>query len=277
MPASPLLDLSRLAIHTMTNKPWSLRQCIDAYTCAGIGGISVWRNVIEPIGANEAGKMLRDSKLHIVSLVRGGFFCASDNAKRQAAIDDNRRAIDDAATIGAEMLVLVCGAIPGLPLSECRKQIREGIATILPDAEARNIKLAIEPLHPMYAADRSAINRMAEAREICQTLKHSHLGIALDVYHIWWDPDLEIEIMLAGQQKTLFAFHLCDWRVNSRDLLNDRGLMGEGCIDIPKIRGWVEKAGFSGFNEVEIFSTVRWAMDQFQYMEQIKKAYLDKS
>jgi len=277
MAASAFTDLSRLAIHTMTNKPWSLRQCIDGYSRAGIRGISVWRNVLEPIGARQAGKMLRDAGMDVVALVRGGFFPAFEQSRRQAAIDDNRRAIDDAADIGAKMVVLVCGAVPGMPLSEARKQIHDGIATVLPHAEARKVRLAIEPLHPMYAADRSAINRMAEARQICESLRSPWLGIACDVYHVWWDPELQTEIELAGKQKTLFAFHICDWRVETRDLLNDRGLMGEGCIPLRQIRGWVEAAGFSGYNEVEIFSTQKWAMDQAEYVEQIKRAYLECS
>ncbi|WP_428939633.1 sugar phosphate isomerase/epimerase family protein [Fontivita pretiosa] len=277
MTAQPLTDLSRLAIHTMTNKPWSLRQCIDGYSRAGIRGISVWRNVLEPIGARQAGQMLRDAGMDVVALVRGGFFPAFEQSKRQAAIDDNRRAIDDAAEIGAKMVVLVCGAVPGMPLPEARKQIHDGIATVLPHAEAREVQLAIEPLHPMYAADRSAINRMAEARQICQSLRSPWLGIACDVYHVWWDPDLQAEIELAGKQKTLFAFHICDWRVETRDLLNDRGLMGEGCIPLRQIRSWVEAAGFKGYNEVEIFSTEKWALDQAEYVEQIKRAYLECS
>lgn len=270
----PLTDLSRCAVHTQTNKPWSLRQCIDGYAKAGIRGISVWRNVIEPIGAAEAGRMLRDSGMVVPALVRGGFFVSSDPAKRQAAIDDNKVCIDEAAAIGAEMVVLVVGAEPGTPLPEARKQVADGIAACLDHATTRNIKLAIEPLHPMYAADRSCVNRMHEAREICQKLRHPLVGIAVDVYHVWWDPDLQREIELAGQQKTLFGFHVCDWRVHTRDLLNDRGLMGDGCIDLRTIRGWVEQAGFTGFNEVEIFNTEYWAMDQAQYMEKITRAYL---
>ncbi|MGE5610253.1 MAG: sugar phosphate isomerase/epimerase family protein [Bacillota bacterium] len=277
MSALPLTDFSRLAIHTMTNKPWSLEQCIQGYTQAGVPGISVWRNVLQPMGAPAAGKMLRDAGLSVVALVRGGFFPAFEAPKRQEALDDNRRAIDEAAAIGAPMVVLVCGAVPGMALTDARKQIRDAIATLLPYAQANRVKLAIEPMHPMYAADRSAINTMAQAREICQALRSPWLGIAVDVYHTWWDPDLEKEITLAGQQKTLFAFHICDWRVQTRDLLNDRGLMGEGCIPIRQIRSWVEAAGFTGFHEVEIFSTERWATDQAQYVEQIKEAYLRHS
>lgn len=285
MAASALTDLSRLAIHTMTNKPWSLRQCIDGYARHGIRGISVWRNVIDPaqggVTPEEGGRMLRDAGMSVPALVRGGFFVASDSAKRQAAIDDNKRCLDEAAAIGAEMVVLVVGAEPGMPLENAREQVADGIAACLDHAQARGVKLAIEPLHPMYAGDRSCINRMAEARHICERLESPGaagggrlVGIACDAYHVWWDPGLRREIELAGEQGTLFAFHVCDWRLPTRDLLNDRGLMGEGCIDIRRIRGWVEAAGFAGFNEVEIFSTDFWAMDQASYVERIVQAYL---
>lgn len=277
MPAEPLSDLTRLAVHTMTHKPWSLRQCIDAYAPRGVGGLSVWRNVIDPsrggVTPREAGAMLRDAGMAVPALVRGGFFTATDAATRQVSLDDNRRCLDEAASIGAEMVVLVVGAVPGMPLDEARRQVAQGIAACLPHAEATGVKLAIEPLHPMYAGDRSCINRMAEARQVCEQLRHELVGIAADAYHVWWDPDLEREIKLAGEQKTLFAYHLCDWRLPTRDLLNDRGLMGEGCIDLRTIRGWVEDAGFTGFNEVEIFSNDYWAMDQDAYADKIIEAY----
>jgi len=274
MPTPLLTNLSRCAVHTQTTKPWSLAQCIDVYREAGITGISVWRDVIAPVGAAEAGRMLRDAGMTVPALVRGGFFAAADATARAAALDENRRCIDEAREVGAEMVVLVVGAVPGMPLAEARKQVTEGIAGVLGHAEGAGVKLAIEPLHPMYAADRSCINRMAEARRVCEQLQNPLVGIAVDVYHVWWDPDLEAEIALAGRQKTLFAFHVCDWRVNTRNLLTDRGLMGDGCIDIPTIRGWVERAGFDGFNEVEVFSEQYWAMDQREYLGRITRAYL---
>lgn len=267
-------DLSRLAIHTQTNKPWSLERCIDAYSRVGLTAISVWRHTLELMGARQAGRMLRDAGMTVPALVRGGFFVGSDEEARQAAIDVNRTCIDEAAEIGAEMVVLVVGAIPGIPLDDARRQVADGISKILDHAVAQNVKLAIEPMHPMYAADRSCINRMAEARQICQQLGHPKVGIAVDVYHVWWDPDLKKEIELAGEQGTLFGFHVCDWRVETRHLLNDRGLMGDGCIPIRTIRGWVEAAGFSGFNEVEVFSDEYWAMDQESYLARITQAYL---
>lgn len=274
MPASDLTDLSRLAVHTQTIRSWSLQQCIEEFGRAGIRGISVWRHTLEPMGARVAGKMLGDAGMRVPALVRGGFFVAHDAKARQAAIDANRTCMDEASVIGAEMVVLVVGAVPGIALEDARTQVADGIAGLLDHAAASNVKLAIEPMHPMYAADRSCINRMAEARRICEQLKHPMLGIAIDVYHTWWDPDLEREISLAGAQGTLFGFHVCDWRVETRHLLNDRGLMGDGCIPIRAIRGRVEAAGFRGFNEVEVFSDEYWAMDQDAYVEKIRSAYL---
>ncbi len=275
MPASDLTDLSRLAIHTQTNKPWTLEECLAGYSAAGVKGISVWRHVLEPMGALKAGEMIRAAGLESVALVRGGFFPAFEESDRQKSLDMNRECIDEAAAVGAPMVVLVCGAVPGMSLAEARKQIADGIEQVLPHAEQNDVVLAIEPLHPMYAGEKSAINRMAEAREVCEKLDSKHVGIAVDVYHVWWDPDLEEEIKLAGEGGLISAFHICDWRVPTRDLLTDRGLMGEGCIDVRRIRGWVEDAGFSGWNEVEVFSAEHWAEDQNEYVEKIKKAYLE--
>ncbi len=267
-------DLSRLCIHTITTRPWTLEQSIERYSTAGVKGITVWRQALDGREPAAAGKMIRDAGLSVVSLCRGGFFPALDAPGRTAAIDANRRCIDEAAGLGAPMIVLVCGAVPGQPLVESRKQIAEGIAAILPHAAAAKVKLAIEPLHPLYADDRSASNTIAQARTIQRQLESPWLGIAVDVYHVWWDDDLENQIAACGQEKSLFAFHVCDWKTPTTHLLNDRGLMGEGCIPIRQIRGWVEAAGFSGFNEVEIFSDAYWASDQNAFLEKIKTAYL---
>ncbi len=213
--------------------------------------------------------MLRDAGMAVPALVRGGFFTASDFAARQAAIDANRACIDEAREIGAAMIVLVVGAVPGMALAEGRKQVNDALASLMDHAAAANVKLAIEPLHPMYAADKSCINRMAEARAACEQVAHPMLGIAVDVYHTWWDPDLQSEIQSAGAHGRLFGFHVCDWRVETRHMLTDRGLMGDGCIDIPTIRRWVEQAGFNGYNEVEVFSEQYWAMDQRQYLQRV--------
>jgi sugar phosphate isomerase/epimerase len=271
---APLHNFSRLCLHTITTKPWSLDEAVRRYALAGIPGITVWRDALVGRNAASAGRMIRDHGLAIVSLCRGGFFPSMSAESRARAMDENRRCIDEAAALGAPLIVLVCGAVPGQSLPESRRQIADGIAGILPHAAAAGIKLAIEPLHPMYAADRSAINTIGQARAICRELSSPWLGIAIDVYHVWWEDQLEQELAACGRENTLFAFHVCDWKTPTTDLLNDRGLMGEGCIPLRQIRGWVEAAGFKGAIEVEIFSNRLWARDQAVFLEDIKAAYL---
>ncbi len=275
MTPSPLNDLSRLCVHTITTKPWPIEEASERYVAAGVPGITVWRQWLEGREPAAVGRQLQAAGLEVVSVARGGFFPAPDRAGRNAAIDDNRRAIDETAALGAPVLVLVCGAVPGQPLSVSRDQIADGIAAVLDQAKACNVKLAIEPLHPMYADSRSAINTLGQANDMCDRLADAQVGVAVDVYHLWWDPNLEAEIARCSRDSRLLAFHVSDWRTPTEDLLNDRGLMGEGCIDVPQIRGWVEQAGFHGFVEVEIFSHRYWAMDQGQFLEDIKQAYLN--
>lgn len=272
-----LSDLSRLCIHTITTKPWTIEEAAKNFSEAGIGGITVWRDALNGRNIKQTGQMLRNYDLNIVSLCRGGFFPHTSNSGRHEAIDDNRRAIDEAEALGAPLIVLVCGAVPGQSLSESRKQIKDGIAAVLPYAEAAGVKLAIEPLHPMYADSRSAINTLGQANDLAEELNSPWLGIALDVYHLWWDPDLKEEIKRAGLKGKLSAFHICDWKTPTLDLLNDRGLMGEGCINIKEIRGWVEESGYNGFIEVEIFSNLYWKEDQSLFLKKITEAYLKNS
>jgi sugar phosphate isomerase/epimerase len=261
-------------VHTITTQPWPIEQAIERYCEAGVAGITVWRQALAGRDPVKVGEQIRAAALTVVSFCRGGFFPGLDQAARQAAIADNQRALDEAAALGAPLIVLVCGAVPGQPLAESRRQIREGIAAILPAAERYGLKLAVEPLHPMYADSRSAINTLAQANDLCDELDSPLVGVAVDVYHLWWDPHLKTEIRRCGGAGRLFAFHVCDWKTPTEDLLNDRGLMGEGCIPIRQIRGWVEEAGFTGFNEVEIFSNKYWASDQQAFLQAIKNAYL---
>lgn len=270
-----LIDFSRLCIHTITTKPWSIEEATINFSEAGVKGITIWRNALEGRDIGATGRMIRNRGLQIVSLCRGGFFPSTDPVKRKSALDENRTIIDEAHSLGAPLIVLVCGADPGQPLQESRKQILEGIQAVLPHAQQAGVKLAIEPLHPMYAADRSAVNTLAQANEMAAAIDSPWVGVAIDVYHLWWDPALETEILKCGQMNKLFAFHICDWRINPVDMLNDRGLMGEGCIDIPVIRSWTEDAGFNGFIEVEIFSNRYWSMDQHIFLSRIKEAYLN--
>ena len=274
-----MTDLSKLCLHSITTKPWGLRKAASKYSAAGIGGISVWQDAAAAYGDGHraAGAMLRDEGIEVVSYVRGGFFTALDGADRIKAVDDNKRIIDEAAEIGAPLIVLVCGATPGQSLFESRKQITEGIAASIEHAAAAGVRLGIEPLHPMYADSRSAVNTMSQAGAICDEVGHPNLGITADVYHIWWDDRLEEEIKIAAEKDRLFSFHICDWKNLPDDMLNDRGIMGEGVIDVSGIRRWVRDTGFSGYEEVEIFSNKYWAMDQDEYLDKIIKAYNELS
>jgi len=263
--------MHRLAIHTITTKQWDLPTAAKKYAAAGVPGIGVWRQWLDGRPLAETKSLLDDHGLQAVSLVRGGFFPGLTEAERQAALDDNRRALDEAAAIGAPQVVLVCGAKPELSLPENRKQITEGIAACVDHAAALGVQLAIEPLHPMYADCRSAINTLAQCNDIIDQLGDAHIGIAADVYHIWWDPELEKQIQRAGSR--IIAFHVCDWLTPTTDFLNDRGLMGEGCIDIKGIRAMVEATGFDGPIEVEIFSTRHWSRDPDEFFADILAAY----
>ncbi len=245
-----------------------LTEIIEACVRRDIKAISPWRDQVAAVGLHTVSKLVKTHGLTLSGYCRGGMFPASTAAGTQAADADNRQAIDEACELNSTCLVLVVGGLPGAlagqaahkDLGYARDQVFEGIEKLLVYAKSCNMPLAIEPLHPMYAADRACINTLEQALDVCDTLdpaKSGGLGVALDVYHVWWDPKLQQQIERAGQ-KRLLAFHVCDWLTPTRDLLNDRGMMGDGVIDIPKIRGWVEAQGFNGFSEVEIFSTENW-------------------
>jgi len=270
-----LTNYSKLCVHTQTNKPWTIEECITQYAAAGISAISIWRHLLEGKDLSEIKELLIKNEMEVVALVRGGFFPSVDDKQRALALEDNRLAMEQAAALGAPQVVLVCGADPNQSLKVSRQQIKEGITALLPQAERLGVKLSIEPLHPMYAGDKSAISSLGQANDLCEEIDSPWVGVAIDVYHLWWDDQLEKEISRCGKSDNIFAFHVCDWRVPTTDFLTDRGLMGEGCIPVKQIREWVEKAGFDGYNEVEVFSQRLWAQDQKLYLEDIKKAYLN--
>ncbi len=264
-------DLSRLAIHTMTTKPWDLPTACAKYAAAGVPGVGLWRQWLEGRPLAESRKMLDDHGLKAVSLVRSGFYPYLNPGEKQAAYDDNIKALDEAAAVGAPQIVLVCGAKPELSLAENRKHITEGIASLVGHASKVGVMLSIEPLHPMYADCRSAVNTIGQCNDMIDQIGEQWVGIAADVYHIWWDPQLEQEIRRAGRR--IIGFHVCDWLTPTSDFLNDRGLMGEGCIDNRGIRQLVESTGFNGAIEVEVFSTRHWARDQDEYLADIIQSY----
>jgi len=248
----------QLSLNTATvQRQWNLRQAIEGCARHGFGGISPWRDKLDELGAKQAARLIKDAGLAVSGLCRGGWYC-EENILGQKTLDDNKKAVDDAATLGAACLVMVVGGL--LPHSRNIKaahaRVEEGLFHTLEHARGVGVKIAIEPLHPIYAADRACINTMRHALDICDRLGEG-IGVALDVYHVWWDGEIETQIKRAGG-KRLMAFHLCDWLVPTKDMLLDRGMMGDGVIDIAHLRSCVETNGFSGLNEVEIFSKDDW-------------------
>ena len=250
-------DHSALAINSATVKTLNLQQLCDGCARAGITTIAPWRDLIQAVGIPQAGKMIRDAGLKVTSLVRAGLFTAADEAGRKAAIDDNRRALDEATAIGAANLLLIAGGLPpgSKDIVGARKQVRDGLAALLPHARAANMPLALEPLHPMTAADRGCVTTLGNANDHCDELGDG-IGVAIDVYHVWWDPTLPREIARAG--KRILGYHVCDWLVPTTDLLADRGMMGDGIIDLKSIRKMIEDAGYTAPVDVEIFSANNW-------------------
>ena len=258
-----------LSINTATVRAqWPLDRIIRECHARGIRAISPWRDQVEAVGLDKIAALLRETGMELSGYCRGGMFPAIDAAGLQAALDDNRRAVDEAKTLNAACLILVVGALPGAlagrpahkDIARSRAEVADGIAATLDYARTVGMPVAIEPLHPMYAADRACVNTLEQALDLCDALDPActgALGVAVELYHVWWDPKLESQIARAGRDR-LLAFHVCDWLVPTRDLLNDRGMMGDGVIDIPRIRGWVEAAGFAGYSEVEIFSAENW-------------------
>ncbi|HKU88133.1 MAG TPA: sugar phosphate isomerase/epimerase family protein [Casimicrobiaceae bacterium] len=268
MPTSP--DPALLSINTATVRAqWRLPDIIAALVRHGIRGIAPWRDQVAAAGLDDTARRIRDAGLTVTGLCRGGMFPAPDREGRRAAHDDNRRAVDEAVTLGAQCLVLVVGGLPkdrggtivSRDLAGAREMVRDGIGQLHEYARSAGMRLAIEPLHPMYAADRACVNTLAHANALCDELApdgRDGLGVAVDVYHVWWDPQLHAEISRAGERERLYAYHICDWLVPTRDLLNDRGMMGDGVIDLSLIRSWMEAAGYRGMHEVEIFSALDW-------------------
>ncbi|HUP06790.1 MAG TPA: sugar phosphate isomerase/epimerase family protein [Caldimonas sp.] len=258
-----------LSINTATVRAqWPLDRIVDECARRGIRAISPWRDQVAAVGLERVGERLRATGVELSGYCRGGMFPGVTDADRRAALDDNRRAIDEAKALGAPCLVLVVGGLPGAlagrpqskDMAAARRDVHDGIAATLEHAREVGMPLAIEPLHPMYAADRACVNTLEQALDLCDALDPARtgaLGVAVDAYHVWWDPKLEAQIARAGSARIL-AFHVCDWLVPTTDLLNDRGMMGDGIIDLPRMRSWVEAAGYAGYSEVEIFSAANW-------------------
>jgi sugar phosphate isomerase/epimerase len=255
-------DPELLALNTATVQgKWTLREIIDGCVRHRIRGISPWRERLAQIGTKEAAKAARGSGLTVVALCGAGRFPAPDRRAREAAVDDARRAVDEATTLEARCLILAAGAQPGdsKDIAGAREMVRDGIGEVLDHARSVGVPLALEPQHPMYCATQGCVNTLAQALDLCDELDPggTGLGVALDVYHVWWDPQLREQIERAGE-KRLLAFQISDWLPGSRDMVADRGMMGDGVVDLPLLRSWMEEAGYRGFHEAEVLSAGNW-------------------
>jgi sugar phosphate isomerase/epimerase len=269
----PLTDLSRLSHNQITTQRWSVREAVEGCIRAGIPTIALWRDKVAQTGLQESARIVRDSGLRVSSLCRGGWFAGATESERIRRLDDNRRAIDEAAELGTDVVVLVCGPAANHDLAAARAYVQEAIATLIPYAAERDVKLGIEPLHPMYAADRSVIVTLAEANRIAQEFNCNQVGVVIDVYHVWWDPDIYAQIAAASGR--ILGFHVCDWLVPTPDMLLGRGMMGDGVIELRRLRTAVESAGYNGPIEVEIFNQDIWNMPGDDTLRLMSKRYLE--
>ena len=268
----PFTDLARLSLNQATTQRWSLREAIDGCARAGIPAIGIWRDKLAEAGLDAAARMVRDAGLHVSSVCRGGMFPAATMAERAARIEDNRRAIEEAAALAADVLVLVCGPAPGKDLRAARAMVADALEQLIPSAAERGVRLGIEPLHPMYAGDRSVIATLSEALDLVERFATPHVGVVIDTYHVWWDPYLFAQIERAGGH--VLGFHVCDWLVPTPHMLLGRGMMGDGVIELRRIRAAVDEAGYDGPIEVEIFNQAIWDTPGDEVLARMCERYL---
>jgi len=270
--AEPISGIDRLCLNQITLNRATLAECAEACVRHGVRWIAPWRNRVQEIGLEESVRILRGSGLGVSSLCRGGFFPAATQAKRAARIDDNRRAIDEAAELGADCLVLVCGPAPDRDIGSARRMVADGIAAVLPHAKTRGVRLGIEPLHPMFAADRSVIVTLAEALDLAFEFDSPHVGVVVDVFHVWWDPRLYAELRRASGR--IVGFHVSDWAVPLPDVFAGRSMMGDGVIELRRIRKAVEEAGWQGPIEVEIMNQAIWDRPPDAVLEETIRSFV---
>jgi len=265
-------DPSRLSLNQKTTNNWSVREAAEGCARAGIGLIGLWREKVAETGLSESAHIVRDAGLRVSSLCRGGMFPGVTAAERRAHLEDNRRAVEEAATLGTDVLVLVCGPAPGRDLEAARVMVEEGISELVPYATEAGVKLAIEPFHPVLMQERSVIVTLSQALDLAELFEPDRVGVVVDAYHVWWDPDLYPQISRASGW--IFGFHENDWLPPKPDLLLSRAMMGDGPIEIRRIREAVDAAGYAGPIEVEIFNADIWNAPGDEVLELTKERYL---
>lgn len=257
-------DLARFSINQMTVKQLSIPELVDACLESDVPGVGLWREPVRSYGVEATAKLVRDAGLTVTTLCRGGFLTALDPDERARALDDNRRAVDEAAALGTDTLVLVSGGLPAgsRDLHGARERIADALGELGPYAQERGVRLAIEPLHPMYASDRCVVSTLAQALDLAERFPAQQVGVTVDTYHIWWDDRAPEQIARAGAGGRIHTFQLADWTTPLPEgVLNGRGQIGDGAIDMREWLSYVEAAGYSGSVEVELFNDGLWARD----------------
>lgn len=282
-------DLSRLSLNTATTKSWTLREAVDGAVRAGLPAIGVWRDRVQEAGVGESAKIIADAGLRVSSLCRGGFLTADDDTAVTAALDDNRRAIVEAATLGTRELIMVVGGLPaasapggpalpgtgGRDLVGARQRVADRIGELAPFAAGHGVRLVLEPLHPIFAADRAVISTLGQALDIAEPYPADVVGVVIDTYHVWWDPDLQRQIAHAGSSGRIASYQVCDWTLPlAADALLSRGHVGDGYIDFATITRWVAEAGYAGDVEVEIFNQAVWDTPGDETVETLADRYV---
>ncbi|MYT35588.1 TIM barrel protein [Streptomyces sp. SID8356] len=274
--SAPTASLARLSINQETIKQWSLPELAEGCVKAGIGQVGLWRAPIQAYGVERTARLLSDAGLTVTSLCRGGFLTALDPAARALALDDNRRAVDEAAAVATDTLVLVSGGLPpgSRDLYGARERVAEALAELAPYAAERGVRLAIEPLHPMFASDRCVVSTLAQALDLAERFPAERVGVVVDTYHLWWDDRAPAEIARAGAGGRIHAFQLADWITPlPAGVLLGRGQLGDGSVDFRAFRAAVEAAGYDGPIEVEIFNEELWARDGAEVLAEVAARY----
>ncbi|MFD8865079.1 sugar phosphate isomerase/epimerase family protein [Streptomyces sp. NPDC059590] len=269
-------DLTRLSLNQETIKQWSLPELAEGCVKAGVPGVGLWRAPVQEYGVEAAARLLRDAGLAVTSLCRGGFFTAIDPDERAAALADNRAAIDEAATLGTDTLILVSGGLPpgSRDLFAARERIADALAELAPYAAERGVRLAIEPLHPMYASDRCVVSTLAQALDLAERFPADQVGVVVDTYHLWWDDTVADQIARAGAGGRIASFQLADWITPLPEgVLLGRGQLGDGAVDFRWFRERVDATGFDGPIEVEIFNPALWARDGAEVLAEVADRY----
>ncbi len=264
--------LERLSFNQMTADPWSLEQAVRHCSNSGIAQIGVWRHKIDR-DATHASAIIRNAGLRVTSLCRGGWFSAPTPAERRERIADNRLAIEQAAQLGAPVLVMVCGPASGQTLDDARATVLDGLREVLPDAEKVGILLGIEPLHPMYAAERSVVVTLKQANDMADQLASPSAGVVIDAFHVWWDPDLWQQIEHARGR--IAGLHVSDWPVPLPGILMGRAMIGDGVIELRRLRQAIDAAGYNGPIEVEIFNQEIWQHADERLPELIQRRFAE--